>query len=75
MDSPPADAGQLPDDSGSVRSDRDTEHGRYGPKRFVAFIDILGFSDFIEQADKQPELIPQIREALARIIHIADCVW
>jgi len=58
----------MPNDAGDAsRADRDADHGRYGPKRFVAFVDILGFSDFVGRADEQPELIEKIQKALAAL--------
>jgi hypothetical protein len=35
-------------------------------EKYVAFLDILGFSDVVEQADQDPEL----RVALAKVLHI-----
>jgi hypothetical protein len=35
-------------------------------EKYVAFLDILGFSDVVEQADQDPEL----RRALAKVLHI-----
>ena len=38
------------------------EEGYAYPEKYVAFLDILGFSDLVERADEDPEL----RKGLAR---------
>jgi hypothetical protein len=47
--------------------DRDTEHGEYGPSRFVALIDILGFAELVRRLDQEPSLVDTIRTALAAL--------
>ena len=42
------------------------EEGYSYPEKYVAFLDILGFSDLVERADEDPEL----RKGLAEVLHI-----
>jgi len=42
------------------------EEGYAYPEKYVAFLDILGFSDLVERADEDPEL----RKGLAEVLHI-----
>ncbi|MGL4261594.1 MULTISPECIES: hypothetical protein [unclassified Afipia] len=42
------------------------EDGYFYPEKYVAFVDILGFSDLVERADQDREL----RKSLAGILHV-----
>jgi hypothetical protein len=42
------------------------EEGYSYPKKYVAFVDILGFSDLVERADRDAEL----RKGLAGVLHV-----
>jgi len=42
------------------------EDGYSYPEKYVAFVDILGFSDLVERADQDAEL----RKGLAEVLHV-----
>lgn len=49
-----------------ARAPAPPEEGYSYPEKYVAFVDILGFSDLVERADQDPDL----RKGLADILHI-----